>query len=517
MLAEAQPAYNAGDMLEQARLALSQLSTLALVYRLHPDPALLERAREEMLALAALPDWNPSHFLDTAEMTTALALGYDWLYAELRPDERARIRRGIVELGLKPSLAEYHTGKGWSRADHNWNLVCNAGMIVGALAVAEDEPKLSSEILACAEISVRKPMAHFAPDGGWPEGPMYWAYGTRYATYLITALQSALGSDGGLSKAPGFDQTGYFGLYSDGPCHQTFNFGDAEPGLSNAAQLMWMARRFNQPWLAWEERQRDSRPSAFELLWYDPRPTPSTPLPLDRWFRGTDTVFFRSAWRDPLALFVGFKGGDNGANHSHLDLGTFVLQAEGQSWAIDLGPDRYQLPDYFRKPQRFQYYRTSTRGHNTITFADANQATTARARVTAYRSAPQRASAVVDLSQAYGRPVRRGLAMVDRDTVVLQDEFEGGDYASGFLTRALVELHGSSAVLRQGGETLQVRIVAPPDARLELVPASATPPESPNPGVHKLLVHSQSPRVVWQVWPGRTERASLPVRPLDRW
>jgi hypothetical protein len=36
-----------------------------------------------MLAAAAFSDWNPSHFLDVAEMTAALAIGYDWLYEEV--------------------------------------------------------------------------------------------------------------------------------------------------------------------------------------------------------------------------------------------------------------------------------------------------------------------------------------------------------------------------------------------------------------------------------------------------
>ena len=31
-----------------------------------------------MLTAARFEDWNPSHFLDVAEMTFALAIGYDW-------------------------------------------------------------------------------------------------------------------------------------------------------------------------------------------------------------------------------------------------------------------------------------------------------------------------------------------------------------------------------------------------------------------------------------------------------
>ena len=30
-----------------------------------------------MLAIAQFADWNPSHFLDVAEMTMGMAIGYD--------------------------------------------------------------------------------------------------------------------------------------------------------------------------------------------------------------------------------------------------------------------------------------------------------------------------------------------------------------------------------------------------------------------------------------------------------
>ena len=100
--------------------------------------------------------------------------------------------------------------------------------------------------------------------------------------------------------------------------------------------------------------------------------------PRDAVFRGTDTAFFRSAWDDPGAVYVGFRGGDNKANHSHLDLGNFVLDALGERWALDLGPDNYNLPGYFGK-QRWTYYRLRTESHNTLTLDGANQVVSARA------------------------------------------------------------------------------------------------------------------------------------------
>ena len=52
-------------------------------------------------------------------------------------------------------------------------------------------------------------------------------------------------------------------------------------------------------------------------------------LPLGRYFRDAEVVSMRSDWGDKDQIFVGFKAGDNKANHSHLDLGSFVMDALG--------------------------------------------------------------------------------------------------------------------------------------------------------------------------------------------
>ena len=96
-----------------------------------------------MLTAAAFPDWNPAHFLDTAEMTNALAVGYDWLFDFLSVEDRATIRKAIVDKGLKPGMAVYANKGWWTTATHNWSQVCNGGMTAGALAIADEEPELA--------------------------------------------------------------------------------------------------------------------------------------------------------------------------------------------------------------------------------------------------------------------------------------------------------------------------------------------------------------------------------------
>ncbi|WP_260704071.1 hypothetical protein [Edaphobacter flagellatus] len=70
-------------LLATARAVEDRIFTLAGLYRITGDKRFAERARQEMLASANFPDWYPKHFLDTAEMTAALGVGYDWLYSFL--------------------------------------------------------------------------------------------------------------------------------------------------------------------------------------------------------------------------------------------------------------------------------------------------------------------------------------------------------------------------------------------------------------------------------------------------
>ena len=63
-----------------------------------------KRCEEELIAVSKFTDWNTSHFLDVAEMTMAVAIGYDWLYKSLSPASRTLISKAIIEKGINPSF-----------------------------------------------------------------------------------------------------------------------------------------------------------------------------------------------------------------------------------------------------------------------------------------------------------------------------------------------------------------------------------------------------------------------------
>jgi hypothetical protein len=134
-------------LLATSRRVLQRVYTLALLYRLDGGEQYPKRAWQELEAAARFSDWNPRHFLDTAEMTHAFAIGYDWLYDVWTPEQRATLQQAMVEKGLTPAMKLYRTHSSWTRMHHNWNQVCNGGIGMGALALAEVEPQLTGEAL----------------------------------------------------------------------------------------------------------------------------------------------------------------------------------------------------------------------------------------------------------------------------------------------------------------------------------------------------------------------------------
>ncbi|MCX7006094.1 MAG: heparinase II/III family protein, partial [Kiritimatiellaeota bacterium] len=458
-------------LLDKSRTCLGRVTTLATLYRLTGKAEYAARARKEMMTAAEFKDWNPSHFLDVAEMTTALALGYDWLYDVLPPDERKAIKAAIIEKGLKPGLGDTPgaRGRSWLKAVHNWNQVCNGGLAIGALALADEEPELALRVLKQSLGALPLALASYAPDGGWNEGPGYWDYATTYTAYIIAALESALGKDFGLKRAAGLDRTGFFHLYSVGPQNRTFNFADAGDRGGPSWAMFWLAKAYQQPVFAADNFFCDKKLKGANYLLWLPAPVPDAALveklPPSAFFRGVDVAFLRSGW-DSKATFVGFKAGDNKANHSHLDLGTFVLDMRGQRWCEDLGSDEYNLPGYFGK-QRWTYYRLMSAGHNVCTLAGANQEPKARAAMLAFDGTPGKACAVADLTAGYApaaKKAQRGVMLLVKSGALVQDESalaKPQELIWAIHTPAKITLAGREAKLTQKGETIVVRILEP--------------------------------------------------------
>ncbi|MGA2541089.1 MAG: heparinase II/III family protein [Verrucomicrobiota bacterium] len=510
-------------LLAVSREALRRIELCSFAYRVTGEKVFLDRAQQDMLGAAAFADWNPTHFLDTAEMTAALAIGYDWLFDALPPEARAAIRQAILQKGIQPGLSAADPNNWWQSNTHNWNQVCFGGLTLGALAIADENPQAARQFLTLARKNSPNGLQAYAPDGVYPEGPGYWSYGTTYQVLMIAALQSALGTDWNLPAQPGFLPSAAALVQQTGPTGLFFNFSDSGAGPALNPALFWFAQKLRQPGLVYSQNRLllqklspQRRTSSgedpffpFLALWTgglpDEIPPPSLPLV---WHGGGSNPVgvFRTSWTDTNALFLAFKGGSASLAHAHMDAGSFVLDAGGVRWACDLGAqDYYSIEskgwDLFNMQQnsdRWRVYRLNNFSHNTLTLGGALHNVAGDARITAFTTN----SATVDLSKIFAGQagsVLRHFSLGKNNAVVVCDDIAAAKPALSvrwqMVTRAAISVDDNQATLRQNGRVLSAKILAPAGARFEVAPAQ--PPDdgvnAPNPNTGILAVNAVVP------------------------
>ncbi|MBT4138579.1 MAG: heparinase [Candidatus Latescibacteria bacterium] len=527
-------------LLGTSRDCMARVYALGLAWRWTGEQKYADNLLENILAVCNFPDWNPRHFLDTAEMSHAVGVAYDWLYPVLSETDRVTIQNGLIQHGLEPGLKAYAGTESygwWVKCDHNWNQVCNAGLIVGALAIAETHPQYAQQIIPQAVESLPRALKMYGPDGAWAEGPGYWGYATRYTMFGFAALDTALGTDFDLLKIEGMSQAGLSPIYTTGPTGMYLAYADCgeRPHHSPMASMFWLASVFNDPFVADAEHRliaKTDRVSPQHVVWYVPQPNSEIAHPsLDKRFRGpVELALFRSAWNDVNALWVGIKAGYNEANHSHLDLGNFELDALGVRWARDLGSDNYNMPGYFGD-QRWEYYRLISKSHNIPTLNGQEQDPSGTATLTQFDTTGTFPHAQIDLTKGYlnqTKSIVRGTALINnRRAVLVQDEFELSEktnIAWGITTDANIEIAGTTATLTQDGQTLKAHILSPTGATFTVESAEQGPPEKTNEGVKRLMIHLPDQLNQARIsvlfspqWPEGDNITKTEVIPLSKW
>lgn len=475
----------------------------AFAYRVTGETMFLDRAKQEMLQVAAFSDWHPEHYLDVAEMTAGMAIACDWLSAELTPQEHATVRAAMVAHGIAQARHGHKTFK----STNNWNQVCIGGMALGALAVEEDQPTLAHDVLQAARQDVFIGLEAYRPDGVYPEGPGYWDYGTCYSVLLVAALRVAKGTDWGILGAPGFLRSAEFYAHAMGPSGKAFDFADGGERPAFSCALVYLAREMEQPALLASLRQMiqtrqglSDRFAPLSALWW---PVQGNGTLSSTAFSGQGkqaVAIWRSAWQDPNALWFAIKAGGAAHNHAHMDAGSFVLDLDGVRWAKDLGMQDYNslesrgidLWNMQQNSSRWQVFRLSALAHNTLTF---DQQPHHAAGMATLRMMEER-EALIDLTPALlpgsARQASRRVRFLG-DAVQMTDEILGTRPETSIrwamTTEAEVQIDGNAAMLSQKGKRLAIQFEG---SALQLgVLDIATPRhdyDAPNPNTRQLVV-----------------------------
>ncbi len=479
-------------LLAVSRKALTRLYYLSYSYRITGDVKYLERAEKELNAVCAFESWNPSHFLDVGEMCMAVSIAYDWLYDGLKETTRKNIRKAIVEKAFAPSYIKEYA---WFLERHNnWNSVCNAGLVYGALAIFEDEKEQSIAIIERALKSNLLPLKAYAPGGNYPEGPGYWNYGTSFQVMLFAALESALGSDKGLSKSPGFMESAYYMVFSTGTSGRYFNYYDCGVFAEASSSMFWFANKLNDPSLIYLEiplinkggYTRVDKSDAERLL-------PNTLVfgknltlskiktPEKRTFTGhgiTPVSIVRTSWETGKGQYLGIKGGKAYDAHGHMDQGTFVYDVGNLRWAMDFGLQSYitlesqgvDLWNMEQNSQRWDIFRYNNLNHNTLTINNQRHNVQGRAEILETFDNKKEAGAKVNLKPVLNlseelKTATRKAVIVEESYLKIEDFVETNakpvDLRWNMVTPASAEIVDKNTIkLSQQGKTMLLKFSA---------------------------------------------------------
>ena len=386
-------------LLGTSREALKRIFWLGYTYRTRGGEAYARKAIDEMLAVSAFSDWNPAHFLDVGEMTMAAAIGYDWFYDQMTPRERKTVAKAIIDKGLKPAL---NKDDAWFyNSEINWNPVCNAGMVYGALAVWEEDPDFCRSMLEKSLESNK--LAYKAYEGGgYPEGYNYWGYGTSFQIMLEEALTNVFrdrflfvdedrkGSGIVRNEIPDdFYASSDFIRFTSTPAGNCFSFSDSYRKASAQYMQAWMASRVGDPTLL-DPEIRIMENTGYKRL-CEERLFPmflislvfrawsgGGGIPFEHYYQcgGTTPIFvYRSGWKSQVDDYLGVKGGLTMSSHSHCDQGSFYFESDGVAWATDLGMQDYNslesagvdLWDMTQDSERWEVFRIGPFSHNILT------------------------------------------------------------------------------------------------------------------------------------------------------
>ncbi|WP_433381568.1 heparinase II/III domain-containing protein [Actinoplanes sp. CA-142083] len=356
------------------------------------------------------------------------------------PGLRERIRHEVDRRVLTPfeTRLDWH----WLGLDgevHNWNPWIHSNVLVAALQLVDD-PARRAAIVARVVEGLDRYAAALPADGAVDEGYSYWWQG---ACRLFEALDLLIyASDGSLGDEPfhalrevvAFPHRVHLGgdwylNYADGPARPSreqpwdalhraaLRVGD------DAAAAHALAHRdvATETWgLGFLLRALTDRAWASAVVGSF-RPAAHT------WFPSTQVLIARS---ERLTLAV--KGGHNGENHNHNDVGSFVVALGGVPVLVDPGRPTYTAQTF--GPRRYEIWTMQSSWHNTPTIRHSTQMP-GRSHG-AENACATEASLTMELAPPYGIGIARSwkrTAGLDHDVVVVRDSWELDDVSGTFV------------------------------------------------------------------------------------
>lgn len=472
-----------GRLLDVSNSALSRLQYLGFAYQMTGKERYSQRGIQELEAICSFPDWHPDHYLDTAILASAAAIGYDWLYDAMTQEQRDNIAKKSQELALKTANEGYTATASyndfWCNTETNWGIVCNSGIANLALATAEYNIDFAMEVLHNALRSIEFPWYRFAPDGAWYEGTEYWSFLLSHLSLFMSSYETVM-NETFSEQYMGLKQYSYFQPAFLGPAGKPNNFHAADDNIIQNSGQFYMAKLYGDDDLMKYRADRmvkySIKPEVMDIIWFKSGAEEGEGINLkkDYYFRETEFVSMRENWESDNSAWLSFHGGYSNNAHDHVDVGTFIWSIGGVRWSVDLGKEMLSyLPDSENPAILAGYnsrwfYTRKGEGHNIVVINPDDQLEMdidAFAKVTKPISGADGVYSSIDLSASYKDDVNsyiRGYRLSDaRRTLTVRDEIslKSKSTLHWFMhTRGDIEIiDNNTAIISQDGKKLLMR------------------------------------------------------------
>ena len=489
-------------LLAISREMLYRVNMLGMSYRMEKDKTILNRLNEEVIAVCNFSDWNPSHYLDVAEMSMAVAFAIDWAGDDLPKTTVSMAKTALIEKGIKPSYNKAGN-TGWVNGTNNWNQVCHGGMIAAAIVIAEQDPELAAETIHRALEGMPHALNEYGPDGVYPEGATYWGYGTSFSVATAAMFESAFGTDFGLSKYPAFIESATYKVLNVAPSGWYYNFADCgdKRGENGDVTLAWFAAKTGNK--VFFEKERFLRPAekmgkmgrldGAGLVWLSQYKEAQDVKVPEAW-KGDGSnpiVIFKSGPEDPHQYYFGGKGGRGMVNHGNMDGGSFVFELNGVRWVVDPGNQEYHelektgfdLWGRCQTCQRWTLLTKNNYGHSTLTINDALHVTEGLATIGNFKAGSQ-PEATIEMTPTFAGQLKSAQRRFSKDgpkSLLIEDQIETIAETKmvtwQLMTTADVEIVKGGAVLRQNGKSLKVENLSHPELSVSVISLYPAPLE----------------------------------------
>lgn len=302
------------------------------------------------------------------------------------------------------------------RKVNNWVPWVNHNMLTAILILEDDQEqkvKGVQKVLRGVDVFLNQ----YPEDGACDEGPSYWGHAGAALYQNIDLLRKSTQGKFDLFENQLIKNIGsyIYKAYIEYPYF--INFADADAKSGGSAQLIYSyGKEISDPvmqnfgaYLAqqqgWGERPpggKIDKQITQLLLWDEIRDAPAkNALISEFWLPDTEIAGGRDKEGTSEGFFFAAKGGNNGENHNHNDVGSSVVYYNGKPCLIDIGRETYVAKTF--SSERYAIWAMQSQYHNTpkINGQDQIGSREYKAINSTFKATSKRINFSTDIARAY--------------------------------------------------------------------------------------------------------------------